>query len=38
VDVGVMLEVLAPGVEDGEEADLGPEAIGIGGNLLQGLR
>jgi hypothetical protein len=31
MDVGVMLEILAPGVEDGEEADLGPEVVGIGG-------
>jgi hypothetical protein len=37
VDVGVMLEVLAPGVEDGEKADLGPEVLGVGGDLLQGL-
>ena len=38
MDVGVMLEVLAPGVEHGQEADLGPEVLGIGGDLLQGLR
>jgi hypothetical protein len=38
VDMGVMLEVLVPGVEDGEEADLGPEVVGAGGDLLQGLR
>ena len=37
VDVGVVLEVLAPGVEDGQEADLGPEVLGVGGDLLQGL-
>jgi hypothetical protein len=37
VDVGVVLEVLPPGVEDGQEADLGPEVLGIGGDLLQGL-
>ena len=37
MDVGMMLEVLAPGVEDGQEADLGPEVLGIGGDLLQGL-
>ena len=35
--VGVVLEVLAPGVKDGQEADLGPEVLGIGGDLLQGL-
>ena len=33
----MVLEVLAPGVEDGQEADLGPEVLGIGGDLLQGL-
>ena len=32
-----MVEVLAPGVQDGQEADLGPEVLGIGGDLLQGL-
>ena len=37
VDVRVVLEVLAPGVEDGQEADLGPEVLGVGGDLLQGL-
>ena len=35
VDVGVVLEVLPPGVEDGQEADLGPEVLGVGGDLLQ---
>ena len=33
----VMFEVLAPGVQDGQEADLGPEVLRIGGDLLQGL-
>ena len=37
MDVGVVLEVLPPGVEDGQEADLGPEVLGVGGDLLQGL-
>ena len=37
VDVRVMLQVLAPGVEDGQEADLGPEVLRVGGDLLQGL-
>mgnify|MGYP003287174178 CR=1 FL=1 len=32
-----MLEVLPPGVEDGQEADLGPQVLGVGGDLLQGL-
>ena len=33
----MVLEVLAPGVEDGQQADLGPEVLGIGGELQQGL-
>ena len=37
MDVGMVLQVLAPGVEDGQEADLGPEVLGIGGDLPQGL-
>ena len=37
MDVGVVLQVLAPGVEDGQEADLGPEVLGVGGDLPQGL-
>ena len=32
-----MLQVLAPGVEHGQEADLGPEMFGVGGDLPQGL-
>ena len=32
-----MLQVLAPGVEDGQEADLGAEVLGVGGDLPQGL-
>jgi hypothetical protein len=35
--VGVVLEVLAPGMEHGEEADLSPAVRGVGGDLLQGL-
>ena len=31
----MVLKVLAPGVEDGQEADLGPEVLGIGGDLPQ---
>ena len=38
VDVGVVLQGLPPGVQDGQEADLGPEVLGVGGDLLQGLR
>ncbi len=37
VDVGVMLEVLPPGVEDGQEADLRPEVLRVDGDLPQGL-
>ena len=33
----MVLEVLTPGVEHGQKADLGPKVIGVGGNLLQGL-
>ena len=36
MDVRVVLEVLPPGVQDGQEPDLGPEVLGIGGDLLQG--
>jgi hypothetical protein len=36
VDVGMVMKVLAPGVEHGEEPDLGPEVTGIGGHLEQG--
>ena len=32
-----MLEVLPPGVEDGQEADLRPEVLRVGGDLPQGL-
>jgi hypothetical protein len=35
--VGVMLEVLTPGVEHGEEPDLGAEVLGVGSDPLQGL-
>ena len=35
--MGVLLEVLAPGVQDGQEADLGAKLLGIGGDLLQSL-
>ena len=35
--VRVVLEVLTPGVQDGQEPDLGPEVLGVGGDLLQGL-
>ena len=38
VDVGMMLELLIPGVEDAEEADLGAEALGVCGNFEESLR
>jgi hypothetical protein len=37
VHMGVVFEVLAPGVQDGHEPDLGPEVLRVGGDLLQGL-
>ncbi len=36
VDVGMVMEVLAPGVQHGEEPDLGPEVAGIGRHIEQG--
>jgi hypothetical protein len=36
VHVGMMHEGLAPGVEDGEEAQLSPEVAGVGGDVLKG--
>ena len=38
VNVGMMLELLIPGVEDTEKADLGAEMLGIGGSLDQCFR
>ena len=35
--VGVVVEVLPPGVEDGEGADAGAEVLGVSGDLLGGL-
>ena len=37
MDVGVMLQVLAPSVEDGKKADLDPEMLGVGGDPTKGL-
>ena len=37
VEMGVVMQVLAPGVEDTEEADAGPEMFRVGGNREQGL-
>jgi hypothetical protein len=31
--MGMVLKVLAPGVQDGQETDLGSEVLGIGGDL-----
>ena len=36
VQVGVKLKPLAPGMQDGEEADLSPEVLGIGSEGAQG--
>jgi hypothetical protein len=38
VNVGVMLQLLIPGVQDAEEADLGAEMTGISCDLKQRLR
>jgi hypothetical protein len=35
MDVGMKQEILAPGVQDGEESDLGSKMFGIGGHLGQ---
>src|SRR5207244_4806331 len=37
VDVRVMMQILAPGMEHGDEADIGAEMLGIGGNSAQRL-
>ena len=36
VDVGMMDERLAPGVEDGEEPETGPQMPGVGSHVLEG--
>ena len=33
----ILVEVLSPGVEDGEEADVGAEVVGVPGDGEQGL-
>jgi hypothetical protein len=38
VNVGMMLELLIPGVKDTEKADVGTEMLGIGGNFDQCFR
>jgi hypothetical protein len=38
VEVGMMLELLAPGMENGQSANLGTEMLGIAGNIEEGLR
>src|SRR5207302_6093736 len=37
VDMGMMMQVLSPGVQDGYEPDLGAEMPGIGGDDAQRL-
>jgi len=38
VDMRVSEQVLAPGMQDGEESDLGAQVLGIGGYLEKGFR
>jgi len=38
VNVGVQEQVLSPGVQDRDHADLSPQMFGIGCDLQQGLR
>lgn len=38
VDMRVSEQVLAPGMQDGEESDLGAQVLGIGGHLEKGFR
>jgi hypothetical protein len=37
MQMGVMVELLAPGVKHGEAADLRPEMLGVPGNVLERL-
>src|SRR2546423_15202247 len=37
MQVGVMVQLLAPGVEDGEAADLGAEMLRVPGDILERL-
>jgi hypothetical protein len=38
VDMGMMVEVLAPGVQNGDQPDLGAEMLGVAGDNPQRLR
>jgi len=38
MEMGMMMQLLAPGVEDGEATDLGSKMLGILSNVLEGLR
>jgi hypothetical protein len=38
MDMGMVMEVLSPGVKYGEEAELSAQVSGIGSDLEQGLR
>jgi hypothetical protein len=38
MDMGMVMEVLSPGVKHGEEAELSAQVSGIGSDLEQGLR
>jgi hypothetical protein len=35
MDMGVVMQILSPGVQDGDEADLGAEVLWIGGDRAQ---
>ena len=37
MEMRMMVELLAPGVEDGEAPDLGPEMLGVLGKVLERL-
>jgi hypothetical protein len=37
MQVGVMVELLAPGVQHGETADLRPKMLRVPGDVLEGL-
>ena len=37
VDVGMVLQILAPGVQDGQDGDLGTEVFWRGGDFAKGL-
>jgi len=38
VDMRVSAQILTPGMQDGEESDVGAQVFGVGGHLEKGLR